>query len=101
MSKDRPQPKRGNKVYLISSYCTNKDETWESLEQYVYIVDRKRRIIWQEESMTFQTGHVTNWSNKIKQRSIPALLDKWQNDYFKFDSMLKNFDLEVVELGKL
>ena len=103
MKQTRSKPKRGNKVFLITSYCTNAAADFESFHQSIYIIDSKRRMVWQEESMDFAAINrgVYNFSTKQRERSLPALLRKYDQDYQKLKHFLNNFELEVVELGSL
>lgn len=98
---NRPQPKKGNTVVLITTYGQGKNLDFDCYHQSIFIIDRKRRIIWKEESMEFHTGQVCNYLIKQKARSLPALIKEYEVECARFAPGFAVLDFEVEELGEL
>jgi hypothetical protein len=107
--KNKPQPKRGNRIVSITSFVRHKSGN-ETVHETIYYVDTKRRMIWEEYGMDVSSlvrppqpyGSVYQaWPLKSSQRSLKSLIAKYDSDYDKFKLMFSDYDIQVVEVGVL
>lgn len=90
--------KRGMKVFLIETRVVSSN--YENYEQDIYYYDTKKRVVYKQCGLVFNDRTI-EYVTKQSQRSMQAVVNKYEDDYMKFKHLWTECDLQITELGEL